>query len=340
MNSTHPALKNTVITCLVRGRDRKPKLKEVYGDRVRIELYEDLDDTDRTIEVASEHDIIINTTLGFHPESAAALVKGLAKRKQETGGFVWMIHTSGTSNMADRPITGDFLEDRDFDDVEDDIYGYEVMRNRDQPYGQRTSELGVIDAGLESGVKTIVIMSPTIYGTGTGAFNRSSIQVPAYATTTLAQGHGVIVGEGKGIWDNVHVEDLAELYELVLLDILTTSGADIPSGKKGIIFSGTRRHTWLELAEGVAEAAYKAGKIESPEVKSVSLDEGAEMFPHGNKMRVELGLSSNSRTQANVGKKLGWKPSRGEKEWVQGFADEVEAAVNKTKSWDNEAGKR
>ena len=329
VKSDHPALKNATITCLTRGEDRIPKLQEVYGNRVKGELYKDLDDTERTIEVTSQHDVVINTTLGFHPESAAAIVQGLAKRKQSTGKDTFMIHTSGTSNMADRPITGDYLEDKDFDDATDDIYSYEKMRNEDSPYGQRTSELGVIDAGLETGVKTIVIMSPTIYGVGTGAFNKSSIQVPAYATTTIQQGHGLIVGEGKGIWDNVHVEDLAELYEIVLLDILEKNGADIPFGKKGIIFSSTRRHTWREMAQGVADAAYKAGKIESPELKSVTLDEGAELFPHGNKQRVELGLSSNSRTQANVGRKLGWKPSRGEEDWKRGFADEVEAAAKK-----------
>ena len=329
LKSDHPALKNATITCLMRGEDRVPKLQETYGSRVKAELYKDLDDTERTIEVASQYDIVINTTLGFHPESAAALVDGLAKRKQATGKDAFMIHTSGTSNMADQPITGAYHEDRIFDDEADDIYCYEKMRNEQYAYGQRSSELGVVDRGIETGVKTIVIMSPTIYGIGTGAFNKSSIQVPAYAGVTLKTGNGVVVGEGKGIWDNVHVEDLAELYEIVLLNILEKGGADLPFGKKGIIFSGSARHTWRELAEGVAEAAYKAGKIKSPEVKSVTLDEGVNLFPHGSAMRVELGLSSNSRTQSTVGKKLGWKPTRGAEAWKEGFAEEVKAAAEK-----------
>lgn len=140
------------------------KLRNYYGSRVHPILYQDLDDIERTIEVASQHDIIINTTLGFHPQSAAALVHGLAKRKQRTGHDVYMIHTSGTSNLADRPISRKFVEanpDRVFDDATDDIYSYEKSRNENEAYAQRTSELGVIDAGLESGVKTIVIMSPT-----------------------------------------------------------------------------------------------------------------------------------------------------------------------------------
>ena len=329
LQSDSPTLKNATITCLVRGEDRIGKLNDAYGSRVKPILYKDLDDTEKTIEVASQHDFIINTTLGFHPESAAALVHGLAKRKEATGKDVFMIHTSGTSNMADQPITGEYKEsdpDRVFDDDKDDIYSYEKERNEQQPYGQRGSELGVIDAGLETGVKILVIMSPTIYGIGTGYFNKSSIQVPAYVQATLINGQGVVVDEGKGVWDNVHVDDLAQLYEIVLLDMIEKDGANLPSGKKGIIFSGNGRHTWRELAEGVAQAAHKAGKIESPEVKSVSLEEGVKLFPHGDPLRVELGLSSNSKTESTVGRKLGWKPTKGSEAWKQGLTEEVEAA--------------
>jgi nucleoside-diphosphate-sugar epimerase len=329
LKSTNPALKNATITCLMRGEDRIKELHAAYGDRVKAELYKDLDDTERTIEVASQHDIIINTTLGFHPESAAALVKALGIRKQQTGKDTFMIHTSGTSNMADYPISKQYLESRTFNDENDDIYAYEKKRNDLFAYAQRTSELGVVDAGVEHGVKTIVIMSPTIYGRGTGAFNKTSIQVPAYASTTLQAGHGLVVGDGAGIWDRVHIEDLAELYEIVLLDILEKGGADLPFGTKGIIFSGNGRFKWLDIAQGVADAAYKAGLIKSPEVKRISLKEGAELFPHGSEMRVELGLSSNSRTESSVARKLGWKPRRGDESWREGFEEEVRAAKEK-----------
>lgn len=201
--SSDASLKDLTITCLVRGKDRVQKLRDAYGPRVEPILYHDLDDTDRTIEVASEHDIVINTTLGFHPESAAALVKGLAKRKQATGKDVWMIHTSGTSNLADQPLSGTYVhpEGKVFNDARDDIYRYEKERNELFAYPQRTSELGVVDAGIELGVKTVVIMSPTIYGRGTGIFNKSSIQVPAFVSVALEQGQAIIVGEGKGEWE-------------------------------------------------------------------------------------------------------------------------------------------
>lgn len=334
MESQNDALQDETITCLVRGEDRVAKLRNYYGGRVNPVLFESLDDTEKAIEVASHHDIVINTTLGFHPESANALVKGLAKRKKATGKDVYMIHTSGTSNYADQPISKRYIErdsDREYDDEKDDIYTYWKQRNDQHPYGQRTSALCVIDAGDELGVKIITLTPPTIYGIGTGYFNKHSVQIPAYTKATLKNGHGVIVGEGTGVWDNVHVEDLADLYTIVLLNILEKHGADLSFNKKGIIHSGTERHHWIDIAKGVAEAAYEEEAITTPEVKSLTLQEAAATMPspYDSETRCEISLSSNSRTKASVAKKLGWKPSRGKQAFQAGFVEEVEAALAK-----------
>ena len=309
------------------------KLRDAYGDRVTPILYRDLDDTDTTTAVAADHDIVINTTLGFHPASAAALVRGLAQRKQQTGKDVWMIHTSGTSNLADQPLSGAYVhpEGQVFDDAEDDIYAYEADRNSLSPYPQRTSELGVIDASLSLDVKTVVIMSPTIYGRGTGAFNTSSIQIPSFVAAALKAGQAVCVGEGRGEWDNVHVEDLADLYLLVLREILDNGGAKVPVGKKGIIFSGAQRHRWLDIAAGVGRALHARGLVPTEEVKFLGLAEAAGVFPQGSELRVELSTGSFSRTASSVARgALGWVPGRsGEAEWERGFGEEVEAWVQK-----------
>lgn len=331
LQSNAESLKNASVTCLVRGAARIAKLNTEYGRRVNPVLFQDLDDTDRIIDIASQHDIVINTTLGYHPASAAAVVKGLAKRKQATGKDVYMIHTSGTSNLADQPISKAYVEEdpeRVFDDSKDDIYSYEKHRNEQTPYGQRTAELRVIDAGKELGVKTLVIMSPTIYGVGTGHFNTSSIQVPGYVKATLANGEAVVVGDGAGVWDNVHVEDLAELYQLALLDIVDNNGQNLLFGEKGIIFSENGRHRWKELAQGVADAAFEAGKIGSREVKNVSIEQGARVLTGSDTLLVELGFSSNSRTKGAVAReRLGWKPKYGQEAWVRGFTEEVQAVI-------------
>ncbi|KAG7285960.1 hypothetical protein NEMBOFW57_008256 [Staphylotrichum longicolle] len=274
--SSHPL---GPITCLMRGPDRASLLSSTYGDRVNLVLYQGLDDLEATTAVAAQHDIVINTTLGYHSPSTKALLRGLAQRKASTGRDVWMIHTSGTSNVGDKPITKPGPV-REFDDSADDVYAYEKEQEALEPYAQRTTELGVIDTGLQLGVKTIVIMSPIIYGNGTGLFNKVSIHT-MYMKAMMQIGHAVVVGDGAGVWDHVHVQDLAELYRLVVLEILEKEGRDLPTGKKGIIFSGNGRHSWLEYSQLVADALYDEGVITQKTVAPLSLEEaGTILMPH------------------------------------------------------------
>ncbi|KXX76910.1 3beta-hydroxysteroid-dehydrogenase/decarboxylase isoform 1 [Madurella mycetomatis] len=325
------------ITCLLRGPSRAATLTAAYGTRIQPALHANLDDVATTMALAAQHDIVINTALGYHPASAAALVRGLAQRRVSTGRDVWIVHTSGTSNLADQPFSvadGRGVVEREFDDASDDVYGYENQLEGAWSYAQRETELRVVELGEELGVKTVVVMSPTIFGVGTGLFNRVSIQIPAYVKAAVAYGRGVVVGDGKGVWDHVHVEDLAELYKMLVTEILERGGERVPTGRKGIIFSANGRHTWMEVAQGVAEALWEEGKIADKRVESIRLAEGAKILaPHmggDNEQLVELGLSSNSRTVSNVARKLGWTPTKGEEWRRRGFREDVKAVVGET----------
>lgn len=135
------------------------------------------------------------------------------------------------------------------------------------------------------------------------------------------------------------MSDLALLYELVLLRIIDQGGDGVPFGRKSIIFSGNGRFSWGEAAQGAADAAYEAGKIKTREVKSVGLEDGAEIFLKGwdvsaghGKQLMEQGFSSNSRTESAIARKLGWRPVKGAEAWKEGFAEEVRLASEKDSS--------
>jgi hypothetical protein len=188
LKSTSPVIKDTVVTCLIRGNDRAAILSSTYGDRVRPVVYKDLDDIEATTAAAAQNDIVINTTLGYHSASAQVLLHGLVQRKASTGREAWMIHTSGASNLADQPISGVWVDkdpEREFDNIKDDIYEYEKEREAVHSYPQRSTELCVADGGLRISVKTLVIMSPTIYRIGSRIFNKTSIPLPAYIRCVL-----------------------------------------------------------------------------------------------------------------------------------------------------------
>lgn len=331
--SSLPALKsgNFTITLLLRDASRAATYTAAWGIRIHTVLYGGLDDLEKTTSAASQHDLVINMTLGFHAASAQALMRGLALRKAETGREVYMIQLSGASNLSDQPVTGAYIENHEFDDLKDDVYEYERMRNALRPYHQRTTELGVIDKGLELGVKTLVMMPPLVFGRGKGLFNRTSVQIPVYVDAALQHGQAVVIGDGAGELDHVHVEDLAGLYAIFVNEILEDGGERLPQGKKGIIFASNGRHTWKEVARRVAHA-WRGDE----QVVSLSLEEGAKVFKSyvdlvgGEDLtELELGLCSNSRTVASVARSSGWEPTRGESEWIRGFRDDVDAVLER-----------
>lgn len=133
-------------------------------------------------------------------------------------------------------------------------------------------------------------MSPTIYGEGSGKFHRASIQLPALIRTFIKLGHAVVMGEGAGVWDEVHIADLTTLYELLLAKVL--AGEAIPSGKRGIYFSETGDFSWKQLSQGLADELAKQGLIKTNEVKSISLQEGADLWTDGDKQLAELAFGS------------------------------------------------
>ncbi|KAI1131226.1 NAD dependent epimerase/dehydratase family protein-like protein [Nemania abortiva] len=339
LDSASPTLRSAPITCLLRGADRAAKLKAAYGDRVNTVLYNDLDDLATTTAVAAQHDVVISTTLGYHLPSAQALLEGLAQRKRaHPGSEPWFIHTSGTSNVGARPVSGawvdvaDSPDGRAFDDAVDDVYAYERARNAVEPYIQRTTELGVVDAGIELGVCTLVVMAPTIYGVGTGLFNKHSVQIPAFIATALDHGRAVMIGDGEGRWDHVHVVDLATLYELLALPALDAGGQGLPRGKKGIIFASHGRHSWGGIARGVARACHEVGVLPDDKVESLSLSEATKLFgasylAEADEAMVELGLASCAQTIPTVARRLGWKPVCGDDAWERGFRDDVDAIL-------------
>ncbi|OCK84964.1 hypothetical protein K432DRAFT_431910 [Lepidopterella palustris CBS 459.81] len=280
-------------------------------------LFKDLDDSETITKAASEHDIVIHTASGFHSGSAKALILGLGERKRSTGKDIYYIHSSGTSNVADTPITREYLESRVLSD-KTDIYSYLQQRELCEPYAQRTTDLVVVETGKKVGVKTYILMSPTIYGFGTGLFNDQSIQIPQLIRNAIKNRYSEVV----------HIADLAELYALVLARVLEGS-AGLPSREEVVIFTGTGTYRWKDMAARIGRAGVQLGVLESPEPKSINLKETADKLAGGSLQLAELGFASNSRTRANIAKDLGWKPKT-EADWEKNFLEEFTVVLEKS----------
>ncbi|PWI72419.1 NAD dependent epimerase/dehydratase family protein [Purpureocillium lilacinum] len=327
--SSNPQIKDLSISALVRKPEHAELLKKKGVNGI---VFPGLDDFEAVRKAASQHDIVINSALAFHPKAAEAIIEGLAERQKETGKPAYLIHTSGTSSLGDRPITGTYTETHVFSDEADDIYAYERRREDLEKYPQRTTDLVVLEKGEAAGVKTYILMSPTIYGIGSGLFNRTSIQIDAIMRAAKRQGFTSVMGPGKAQWDHVHIEDLTQLYELVLAKLLRggDEAAALPSNKKGVYFNETGHHTWREVSERVARSGREAGFLPTDEVREQSLAVAAEAF--GGKTLpaefAELGFASHSRTRADLARKIGWAPTKTRRDFEESFAEEWKVIGN------------
>ncbi|RFU74684.1 nad dependent epimerase dehydratase family [Trichoderma arundinaceum] len=326
LNSTHPDIKSFSYTVLV----RKPEHAEYYkAQGITPILFENLDQADLLKKAASENDIVINTASAFRPIGARALIEGLAERKKTTGETVWYIHTSGTSSVGNRPVSKIYTQEDapfEFNDKTQDIHAYELKREEHEKYPQRTCDVAVVTAGEEFNVPTYILMSPTIYGTGSGAFNKRSIQLPFLTRRALKKGYAEYIGEGAGVWDHAHIDDTAKVYELLLEKLFAQ--ADVPFGRRGIYFAGNGRHSWKQVSDGIAKAGFAAGVLKEAGARTIGLADLANDTPNGNEQYLELGFASRSVTNAELTREvLGWKPQKGEEDWERGFEEEVKAAM-------------
>lgn len=232
---------------------------------------------------------MIQAASGFHTLSARALILGLAQRKKTIGKDVHYIHTTGTSNAGDRPITKKYIENVYPLSDKTDIFSYIKQRDEQVPYAQRTSDIVSIELGLEHGVNTHHIMSPSIYGIDTNPLHEFC-HVPVMIRAALRLGQVAVIGDGSGIWDHVHIKDVASLYELIVDRILKDQL--VPYGKDGIFFVENGQHTWRQIAQRVADAGVALGAIPSPELKSLSLSDGKDFYGQGWALLAEIGWAS------------------------------------------------
>ncbi|KAF5619784.1 NAD dependent epimerase dehydratase family [Fusarium sp. NRRL 52700] len=317
---SNPSLAKLPITVLVRTQSQASTLSSLPVTPV---LFTSLDNTDFLTGVASAHDIVIHAANGYHVPSAQALIRGLAQRRSQTERDVHYIHNSGTSNFGDRPVSKAYIETKVFSDKED-IYSYEKIRESIEPYHQRTADVRVFELGQELGVKTHIICSPLIYGKGTGLFNKSSIQIPTMVRAALERGRAMYAGEGLGVWDHTHIEDIAALYTLILAKLV--EGEDVPFGKEGFFFANHEKQSWLDIAKEIARVGHQRGRL-AAEPESVGLKEVSKDWFDGDEHLTELGLCSRSETRGDRSQELGWEPVKDDSKWIETVTEEFEAAL-------------
>jgi nucleoside-diphosphate-sugar epimerase len=219
----------------------------------------------------------------------------------------WYIHTSGTGILTWEDIRNEtvgILREKEYNDWD----GVDEVTSLPDDALHRNVDKIVLAAAAEASdrVKTAIVCPPTIYGPGRGSGNTRSIQAYLFATSVLKRGKGFVVGEGKNIWHQVHVQDLSDVY-LALGEAAAAGGGKATWGSKdGYYFAENGTFVWGDVQRAITKAAYEKKFIPTAEIDSMSKDEAGKLHPFG-----PYAWGSNSRGHAIRARKLfGWNPSK------------------------------
>jgi nucleoside-diphosphate-sugar epimerase len=242
-----------------------------------------LDDAELLARLAAESDVVINAADADHRPAIEALVDGLR------GTGKTLVHTSGSSIVADVG-TGERSEQVFTDDTPFTPVAAKQARVAIDRFVRDAAGLGV---------RSVVVCPTMIYGRGTGS-KRDSIQVPLLIRESQRRGAGVYIGAGRNIWSNVHIDDLVDLYALVIAK----------AGPGSFFFAENGENSLREVAVAIAHLLGFGERTTSWPLAEAVAVLGTEA--------ASMGLASNSRVRATHARALGWQPSR------PGLIEEVE----------------
>lgn len=337
LGSTEPSISQLNVDLLVRNVSQAEKLKETYGSRVNTIQWLGLQDIAFVEDTAANYDIIINTGCGFIASGALAFVRGLSRRLKAGHPTPWIFNISGCTNLADRPLTQpkDTVPPREWDDEKDatEILDFMKLLEGEEPYSQRTTEVGVLTAAAASGVQAISVNAPCIFGEGTGLFNRQGLVVPLIMQYVLRHGHGFKLNDTAN-FDWVHVFDLADLYVLLVRTILERSDRGVgylPVNQQGVVFSAVGHTLMTEINQRCLDTAFEDGILprkdttKIKEIRLVSLSEIADELTAGRRDVAERGWAGHKATHAKRARALlGWEPKRLQESWKNEFQHALE----------------
>ncbi len=258
----------------VSGLVRNIEKAERLSKRMIKPVVGSLDDVEVLIRAAQSADIIINAANVDHTGAIVTLVTAL-----EHSGKLF-IHTSGSSIVADHA---------------DGAYEAEALTEDDyfEPVPFRRSRVDmnryVRQASIDKGIRTVVICPSMIYGDGKG-IQTNSDQIPKLIDIAKHVGAGVYFGKGLNRYSNVYIDDLIDLYILVI--------DKAPGGS--FFFAENGSNSFIEIAEMISSYLGLNGKIADLTVEHVINDYGEE---------ARLGVTSNSMVKSLNARLLGWQPN-------------------------------
>jgi nucleoside-diphosphate-sugar epimerase len=268
---------------LARSEETAPLLKR-HGIDPLVGM---LDQADLLTRAAQAADAVLHAANVDHAASVVTLVTAL-----ERSGKL-LIHTTGSAIVADH-ADGEYAAETP---LTEDSYFEPV------PYRRPRVDMNryVRQAAIEKGIRSVVVCPTMVYGVGRG-LQPNSEQIPKLIELSKQIGAGVYVGKGLNRYSHVHIDDLVDLYLLVI--------DKAPGGS--FFFAENGHNSFAEIAAMISRRLGFDGKTVSLPVEHV-----LEQFGEAGR----LGVASNSYVRAANARRLGWSPKGPSlPEWINTLA--------------------
>ncbi|KAI0787434.1 NAD(P)-binding protein [Fomes fomentarius] len=319
----HPNASKFDITALVRNADKAKILQSQFGVKAVVGTHQELD---KIQALAEQSHVVFHLADADDEPFIQSLLEGLKKRHEKTGDIPILIHTSGTGVLTDN-ARGEYATDTIYDDT-----NVEQIKSIPATAFHRNVDLRVVDADQKGYVRSHIIVPSTIYGiakhelVNAGVSNPHSIQVPGVIRASLGRKRAGVVGKGKALWPDVHIDDTADLY-ITLFDSILNNPDKTGHGWEGFYFGANGEHSWGQISAAIGEALVDLGISDNAEPTSFTVEELVKYF--GSE---EVGWynGTNSRARANRGRSIGWKPKYTTEDFLKSIRPEVEALVKKS----------
>lgn len=234
-------------------------------------VYGDLLDVDSFVPLLERYDVIIQAAQLNLDEELQAVSAMLAAIK---GSGKTFIMTSGTGVLSQR-TDGDWSEDT-FAEGDDFVPSKYI--------GARLDTENLVRAATSKGIRAMVVRPPLIWGNG------GCPVIAQLYQSAATSGAVCYIGRGLNLYSNVHVQDLAGVYQLA-----------VEKGQPGALYHAVSGElNYRSLAEAIA------ARLDLP-TRSVDLGEGIELW---GKFSALVAFSSCSRSRCpRTRQELGWQPA-------------------------------
>ncbi|CCM05823.1 uncharacterized protein FIBRA_08057 [Fibroporia radiculosa] len=321
----HPSADTFAITVFTRSAEKAKLLEESFGVKAVVGTHAD---HDKLEALAEESHVVFSCADADDLPAIEAILRGLRKRHASIGDLPIFIHTSGTGVISE-PAKGMFASETVYSDL-----NVEQIKSIPPTALHRNVDLAIVDADIQGYALTYIILPSTIYGLATGPLvdagisNPQSIQIPNIIRASIDRKQGGVVGLGKALWPDVHIDDVADLY-IVLFDAITRDNKGIGHGWEGFYFGENGEHSWYDISKSISVAFVELGIGGTDSPTCFTTEELIKYWGSEDKGNYS---GSNSRCRADRGRSIGWKPTKTTTDMLKSIKPEVELLWKKAQA--------